>query len=436
MIESVAGWILRHRMFAPECRVGVAVSGGADSVCLLKVLLALAPRWNLRLRVLHLDHGLRGAESHGDAVFVQQLAAEAGLPCDLRAADVAARGGNLEQAARQARREFYLERLRSGVVDRVATGHTRDDQAETVLFRFLRGSGTAGLAGIRALTPDGIARPLLDVARADIRAWLSQRGIPWREDSSNQERRFARNRIRLDLLPALERDWNPALRSALVQVAELAREEEDYWTQEVGRLAGEHLRRLGTALLVNSRVLMRLPAAAARRLIRHAILALRGDLSRLEFQHVEAVLELARKSGGHGRLLLPGVEVWRSFSLIRFSAAGQESPKLPNVVWNEPDSPCTGDLLDADLLPGELCVRCWQPGDAIMPAGSRKELKIKDLFQSHRVPCWERPTWPILTSGGRIVWTRRFGPDARFAAGPHSRRRIVVREATAGEEFA
>jgi tRNA(Ile)-lysidine synthase len=435
LIERVAEWILGQRLFAPGCRVGLAVSGGADSVCLLKVLLEFAPRWDLRLLVLHLDHGLRGEESRADAEFVRRMAAESGLPCDVRAEDVAARGGNLEQAAREARREFYLELLRAGRVDRVATGHTMDDQAETVLFRFLRGSGTAGLAGMRALTPEGIARPLLELRRAEIRDWLSGRGIAWREDSSNGERRFARNRIRLDLLPALERDWNPSLAAALVQLARLARDEEDYWAQEIERLASEHLRVDGPAVLLNARRLVRLPPAVARRLVRRAIEKAKGDLSGMEFHHVERVLDLARKGAGHGRLLLPGVDVWRSFDFVRVSSGDTEAPTMPQVVWNEADDRGQGDCLDADLLIGDLEVRTWRPGDAMMLAGHRKETKIKDLFQRHRVPCWERAAWPILTCGGLVAWTRRFGADARFLAGGTSRKLIAVREIARGEQI-
>jgi tRNA(Ile)-lysidine synthase len=434
LIERVADWIQRHRMFAPGCRVGVAVSGGADSVCLLKVLLELGPRWDLRLRVLHLDHGLRGEESRADAGFVQRVAEQAGLECELRSVDVAARGGNLEQAAREARREFYLERLRAEVVDRVATGHTLDDQAETVLFRLLRGAGTAGLAGMRALGPEGIARPLLELRRAEIRAWLRERGIAWREDSSNSDRRFARNRIRLDLLPSLERDWNPSLKGALVQLATLARDEEDYWAGEIQRLAVEHLKVEPSQVLVSAKSLARMAPSVARRLVRRAIEIAKGDLSRMEFHHIERVLALARKTAGHGRLLLPDLDVRRSFDLIRFRAAGATVRKAPLVIWNEVDAGASRDCLDQDRLPGELTARTWRPGDAMMLAGHRKETKIKDLFQRYRVPCWDRSDWPMVTSGGLVAWTRRFGADQRFAAGPSSRKLLWVREIARGED--
>src|SRR5438105_6744354 len=228
-------------MFQPGHSVGVAVSGGADSVCLLHVLLELAPRWDLRLSVLHLDHGLRGEESRGDALFVRELAGRLGLPVCIREVQVAAAPDNLEQAARKARLAFFQERIASGSVERVALGHTRSDQAETVLFRFLRGSGTAGLAGIRPVTGDGLVRPLIAVDRADVTRFLRERGIPWREDSTNAGPQFARNRIRHQLLPQLAREWNPAIGEMLAHTADWALGEEAYWQNEIDRLAAEHL---------------------------------------------------------------------------------------------------------------------------------------------------------------------------------------------------
>ena len=220
MLNRIIHTIERHRMFEAGQSVGVAVSGGADSVCLLHVLLELAPKWDLHLSVLHLNHQLRGEESRQDAEFVRELAVRLGLPFLLREADVAASSDNLEQAARLARLAFFAEMLASGAVARVALGHTRSDQAETVLFRFLRGSGTAGLAGICPVTSQGIVRPLIEMERTGINQFLRERGIGWREDSSNASLQFARNRIRRQLLPQLAAVWNPAIVQTLAHTAD------------------------------------------------------------------------------------------------------------------------------------------------------------------------------------------------------------------------
>src|SRR5439155_12054186 len=193
------------------------------------------------------------------------------LPATFRAADLAAPAENLEQAARRARLAFFREMIQSGAVDRVATGHTRSDQAETVLFRFLRGSGTAGLAGIRPVADPGIIRPLIEVDRGQIEQFLRERNLAWREDSTNASRRFARNRIRHELLPQLARDWNPAIAETLAHMADWAAEEESHLAAETDRLAVEHLHIGEGAVTIPVEALASLPRAAARRVVRRAI---------------------------------------------------------------------------------------------------------------------------------------------------------------------
>ena len=223
-------------MLAPGARVIVAASGGPDSVCLLHVLRELGIRV---VGIAHVNHQLRGEDSEADQRFVAALACEMALP--FHSTTAACSGGNLEQTARRARREFFHDLIRRGLADRVAVGHTRDDQAETVLFRMLRGSGLAGLAGILPVTAEGLMRPLLRVPRSEIETFLRGRRIPWREDASNREPRFARNRIRYNLLPRLKQDWNPRLAETLAHLADLAYEEERWWATEVARLAQQML---------------------------------------------------------------------------------------------------------------------------------------------------------------------------------------------------
>ncbi|HLI83009.1 MAG TPA: tRNA lysidine(34) synthetase TilS [Bryobacteraceae bacterium] len=337
MLETVAATIARYRMFEPGQKVAVAVSGGADSVCLLHVLRELAPRWNLHLSVLHLNHRLRGAESEEDAAFVRSLAAAFALPFMLRETDLQAAPGNLEEAAREARLAFFREQLTSGAADRVALGHTRSDQAETVLFRFLRGAATAGLSAIRPLTREGIARPLIAITRPEVERFLQERGIPWREDSTNRSPEFARNRIRHHLLPTLARDWNPAIVRALAQTADWAQAEEAYWETEIDRLAALHLQPGIGFVCLKTACLRDLPLAAARRLVRRAMQIVKGDLLAIEFAHVEAVLTLAQSTEGHGRLQAPGLDIMRSFDWLRLSKSA-DVPGLQTRNYNFPIS--------------------------------------------------------------------------------------------------
>jgi tRNA(Ile)-lysidine synthase len=460
LLDRISHTIVRFAMFQPGQRVGVAVSGGADSVCLLHVLVELAPRWDLRLSVLHLDHRLRGAESRQDAAFVRELAGRLELPFTLREADIAGAPENLEEAARNARLAFFREVLASGDAERIALGHTASDQAETVLFRFLRGAGTAGLAGIRPVTGEGIVRPLIDVTRAEVVEYLRRREIPWREDSSNSSRQFARNRIRLDLLPQLEREWNPRIRETLANTADWALEEEAYWEAETGRLAAGRLIERGGAVLMRVDALRDLSLAAARRLVRRAMELAKGDLRSLDFRHIGAVIEMASGREGHGRLQVPGLDIFRSFEWLRFGRPGEggletRNYQLPAPVPGVVRALAAGlDLslelvenqgttgvsdyvyndemagLDWHRVSGPLEVRNWRPGDQYRPFGSAGDQKIKSLFQEARIPLWERRHWPVLTDRwSEIVWSRRFGPAAGLAAGAGSRVILRIRDA-------
>jgi tRNA(Ile)-lysidine synthase len=460
-IKRVAGAIERHGMIGGARRIGVAVSGGADSVCLLHILRELAPRWGLCLTVLHFDHQLRGEESCGDAEFVRELAAAFGLRFVIQQAYLRD-GGNLEERARQARLAFYREQMAGGGVERVALGHTRSDQAETVLFRLLRGAGTTGLAGIRAVTSDGIVRPLIEVERAEVQEYLAAVGASWREDSTNASPRFARNRIRHELLPQLAREWNPEIAAALARTGEQAAADEEYWRQELDRLEAGRLSVEDGAVLLEAGALADLPAAAAGRLVRRAIEWAKGDLRGVDFCHVEEVLRLARSVEGRGRVQAHGLDICRSFNQIRVQAVSGQGPKegyrivapVPGVI----EIPGAGTAISLELVEksetfaddgsvynggmgwvdwarvaGSLTIRSWVPGDGYQPVRSPGVKKLKTLFQLARIPSWERCHWPVLVDGDAIVWSRRFGAAAGYAAGPRTQTILRIRETeTAG----
>ena len=451
-LSRIVEHIRRYDMFRESQRIGVAVSGGADSVCLLHVLVELAPRWNVKIHVLHANHALRGEESRADEAFVRDLAARMQLPC--RVCDApAADAGNLEQSARNARLSFFRSAIAEGEVDCVAAGHTRTDQAETVLFRFLRGAGTAGLAGIRPVTSDGVVRPLLVVDRPEVEEFLRQRGIAWREDSTNASLRFARNRIRHELLPQLARDWNPAIVDTLAHTADWALAEEKYW--EGLSIYAAAIEERDGAVLLRAERLGQMPEAMARRVVRKAFERVKGDLRGIDFAHIAGILALARQEGGSGRFRAPGVEARRSFDWLRLAPPGGprcpfEIPVAAPVLVRVPGSEFALSMeiieglqsvtasdcvynsvmgcLDGDLLSGALTLRNWQPGDHYQPAGSSQEQKLKYLFQKARIPQWERGGWPVLSDRISIVWSRKFGPAVRVAATPESRRVLQIRE--------
>jgi tRNA(Ile)-lysidine synthase len=440
VLERVRKTIIRYNMLPRGSRVAVAVSGGPDSVCLLHVLLELAPAFDVSLSVAHLNHQIRGGESDEDERFVAGLAAHLGLPFYREGADIAAAKDNLEQAGRRARRAFFAE-LKA---DCVALGHTRDDQAETVLFRLLRGSGLRGLAGIYPVT-DGESgrpsciRPLIDITRAEVVEFLRGRGIPWREDSSNLDPRYSRNRIRWSLLPQLASEWNPRIGESLAQLAGLAHDEERWWRSYIDDLSSGILFPRAGGIELRASALATLPPAVGRRLIRHAIAQAKGDLRRVEFSHVERVMELAAQAEGDGCLRLPGLDIRRSFDWIRVALAAPrvDPPLRPLVVpgiYAIPGGACLhleiapqsstskkgATLKAAELslrrLPPVLELRGWKPGDHYRPQGQDRDQKIKEMFQVERVPSWLRASWPIVSSGDTILWARKFGAAAEFAA--------------------
>jgi tRNA(Ile)-lysidine synthase len=450
VLEHVAATISRFTMLAPGARVIVAVSGGPDSVCLLHALRELKIRV---VGVAHVNHKLRGEASEEDERFVAALAREMELEFYSVAAPCS--GGNLEQTARRARREFFHDLIRRGLADRIALGHTLDDQAETVLFRMLRGSGLAGLAGILPVTAEGLIRPLLGVTRGEVETFLRERGIPWREDASNQEPRFARNRIRHELLPRLKQDWNPHITESLSRLADLAYEEERWWGAEIARLADQMLAVSTGAVEVSARELARLPRAVARRLVRHAIRQAKGNLRAVEFSHIEDVLELPEAGG---KADLPGIRAIRSFDWIRLEVPDRIQPELEpgggevtvpgqrlapdgnsmiclDVIRRSQEATACATL-KSDLyfrrIPERLVLRGWRPGDRYCPVGHADDWKLKELFQRQRVPSWRRRFWPILCLGDKILWARDFGP-AREYSDRRSGLRLRVSEMPVGD---
>jgi tRNA(Ile)-lysidine synthase len=444
--NTIAATIERHDMLSRGRRIGVAVSGGADSVFLLHAL----HECGLAAAVLHVNHKLRGADSDADETFVTELARELRLPVHIAARPVPE--GNLEQEARRARYAFFLEAVAAGECDAVATGHTLDDQAETVISRFLRGAGTAGLSGIRPATREGIVRPLLGLHREDIRTSLRERNLPWREDCTNAQTEFLRNRFRHDVMPQLA-TLNPSLPEVLASTADWARAEESWWDTQLDRLEPQIFQIQPEIVLFRTAPFLAQPVAVQRRLLRRAIERVRGSLRSIDFGHVEAIRYLAQSREGSGRIQLPNLDIYRSFDWLRLAPVGYDSrldrdfeapldapgvTKVPGrslVIELELLTPAAVynrqmDVLDWGKCESFLTVRNWRPGDSYTPAGKSGAEKIKTLFQDNRVPLWERRHWPVIVRGNSIVWVRQFGVAGEFAAGPDSTRVLAIRETT------
>jgi tRNA(Ile)-lysidine synthase len=408
----------------------------------------LSAELGFSLRVLHVNHQLRGKESEEDEQFVRELAGSLAVEIDVMQAPVGQAAGNLEQAARDARRSALLSAIGSGSVSQVALGHTLSDQAETVLFRLLRGAGLAGLSGMRCVSDEGLVRPLLFLTREEVRAWASHQQLRWREDSSNADRRFRRNFLRNEVLPQVKASLNPGVETVLARTAITAQTEEDYWEQLVKGVFAEFAQGGQGELLCDVKLLNRLHLAVQRRVIRRAFKIVKGDLRLIDISHVEAVLNICRSYEGHDRVQVPGIDALRVARPAAGTARARhyhlavvpnqeiELPFQAGKIWLrsiEPRSPegqnCANfinvkdrseivnldrEALGGEIALGQLIVRNWKPGDEYRPTGYRGVKKVKELFQEHRVLLWERRHWPVLDLNGEIVWARGFGPAAKF----------------------
>jgi tRNA(Ile)-lysidine synthase len=458
LVERVSQIIPRYSMLEPGDRVGVAVSGGADSVVLLHILKRLIGTLAVHLTVLHVNHGLRGPESDGDERFVRELAGTLGLEFVGTRAEPGP--GNLEQEARRARREFFRKCREQHGLQKVALGHTRSDQAETVLYRFLRGSGMAGLAGMRPVSTEGFIRPLLTTSRAEVRAWALAEGLEWREDSSNADEGFVRNRLRSTVLPALACEFNPNLEGILAGMADVAATEEDYWQAAIEALYRAARLRDKLGLIFQIRDLTCHHRAVQRRLIRRAICELRGDLRSIDLRHVDAVQALCESEHSHQRAVIPGVDAIQSFGFLLLTKPGELSGEPRNYsvevgfdqrlelpfgagtielsVFNSDHENCVNfnkesqfprkEIADLDFealanlgSATRLEVRNWRPGDEILRPGHHNPEKIKSLFQEFQILLWKRRHWPIAVVNGEVFWARGFGAGYRYSAKAETR---------------
>ncbi len=474
-------------MLRPGDRLGVAVSGGADSVALLLLLLELREKLGIGLSVLHFNHKLRGKASDADEKFVAKLAAKHGLPFHTASIDVAkkakAERANLEDAARHARYDYLHSLVESGELTSIAVGHTADDQAETVLAHLLRGTGLAGLGGIHPIVGP-VIRPLLTTRRAELRAYLRSKKQTWREDATNQDTTRLRARIRKKLLPFLEKQFQHAIVEHLATLAELAREDEahlDHAAQSlVFALAKKSIDaiRVPLSALSNFRMeqgtrkkgaqtdleVMSVSPALQKRIVRHAVAGIKPRAGQLGAKHVQAVLEFAQGGRSGSSLELPGgVEVRRERDELVFHAienakfratreknaefeynidfanSAQEVlvPELDCVFrfrvidWppNRAETSNDGAVLDRNRLRLPLVLRNWRPGDRLQPVGHRSAHKLKRLLNEKHVSRWDRNGWPVLTSGIEVVWARGFPVAAKFAANERTRSGVLIVEA-------
>ena len=461
--DLYARWALemrRQELFHAGQRIGVAVSGGPDSVLLLHFMKMLASEWGLTIAAVHFNHHLRGAESDGDEALVRGLAEAMRIEYLRGEADVGRaareRRYNLEAVAREWRYRFFFSLVDQGRLDRVATAHTANDQAETVLMRLLRGTGTRGLGGIypraRRQSRSSVSRP---DARRSGGGKLRRGDLPTASTPRTSTSACSGTRSGRELLPLLAQEYNPEIYSLLNQLADRSRDDEACLERLARDRAQPWRMREGKEERIAIRALLELPAALARRVLRQMLHAVRGSSLGLTHVHVESLRRFAAEAqSGKVQTLPGGVAARKEFSWLVVAPVAGETVKrdysYPVTLPGELVVPELGSTfrfkilargdpgraynldklagLDPQKLAGEVVLRNWRAGDSLCPLGSRGTRKLKELFRERKIPENRRKDWPVMLCAGQIVWVRGFPPAKNAAATNQTERVLIVEE--------
>ncbi|MFB6286036.1 MAG: tRNA lysidine(34) synthetase TilS [Candidatus Bipolaricaulia bacterium] len=436
----------------------VAVSGGVDSMTLLHVLRELADDWNFQLSVAHLDHMMR-PESADDAQFVVDHARSQDLPVFQEAVNVPAHidreGGSPEAGAREVRYGFLRQAARDAGASTIALGHTLDDRVETLLINLLRGSGIGGLAGMpprRSECDLHYVRPLIDVSRREIEAYAKSQHVPYREDPSNRDTRYERNRIRQQLMPLLE-TFNPSVRHALARASEALTEVSDYLNGEADKLLQRaYIDSDDTGCAWDAQTLGRAHRALQLQALRQAIRRVKTDLDAITTEHLEAVSGLLREARSGRTVALPDALTarYQADRLIVEHAAPTDEPsspievplsqdgmtEVPQLGWRfavdtmHGSHPHSSDQLearlDADTMDGPLAMRNRRAGDRIRPLGLGGTKKLQDIFVDAKTPRHHRDQVPLICDQQGILWVTGHCIDERGRVTQATRRTVRI----------
>ena len=439
--DKIRATIERYGMIANGDKVIVAVSGGPDSVCLLDILNRLAQDLELSLIAAHYDHGLRKDEDEYETRLVRDITASMGMPFETEKAPAMLKDRpSLEKNARDFRYAFLQNILGNHGAQKIALGHTLNDQAETVIMRLLRGSGPSGLAGIPPVRDNIIIRPLIEITRDEIAEYLKARGLPFVIDSSNSNKKYLRNRIRLELMPVLLQ-YQPRLFEHLGTFSNIIRDEDAFMESlALGWIASEVIKDINGKISIAVSSIKNLPAPLKNRVIRNLLKQVDGNIYPMEYDHIVSVSNLLDNAQPQCSVDLPnGILVRKTYENLIFSVKGdkekteysyflkgpgtyhldvagqtlmlEEIDSLPDMLGAE--DPSTA-YLDADKVRFPLTARNFMPGDRFVPLGMKGHKKVKNFFIDLKVTSEKRALTPILTSGDKVVWVCGYRVDERF----------------------
>ena len=453
-LQRTHRFILRHDMIRSGETVVIGFSGGVDSLALLVALYELRHPLDCQLHIAHLDHQLR-QDSATDVEFVKQLANRLKLPYTINRIDIPSlmkkRRQSIEAVARDERYRFF-ESLSDRIgATKVALGHQRGDQAETVLMNLLRGAALTGLKGILPIRNGKFIRPLLDFSRREIEEFVAEQNVPHREDSTNQDRNFLRNRIRLELLPHLERDYNRNIRDTLARNAELIRAESEYLEDAARKAFSACLAEPMTrdAIVLDRSMFLRQHPAMRRRILRLAIGHIQGNMTEVSFNHSESMLQLSGSQAPNRKLNLPNnLEFLRSYNHLIIQRAAEEIGEFEYAVAvpGATDIPALNASMDATIVEASSdaisClptgksqamfdldqihtppkIRSRRAGDRFQPFGMDGTKKVKDFLIDVKAPQRLRWRTPILVTEDEILWVVGYRTSEKCKVSDKTRR--------------
>jgi tRNA(Ile)-lysidine synthase len=454
MIKKIIASINKYRMLNIGDTVVVAVSGGPDSVALLKFLADISARYKLKLIVAHFNHALRGEESDQDERFVSELASKLGLTCETGRADVAVdrslKKAAIEDSARKERYKFLAEVAGKHAALKIALGHNLQDQSETIIMNLLRGSGTEGLRGILPVREEMFIRPLLGITRKEILDYLKTQRLEFRTDSSNLSIAFQRNRVRHQLIPELKKKYNPRLEEQLGRLGEIVRLEDEL----INSLVFEILDKWGVALNgketeISIEKLTSLQEALQRRIFKIILESFSPQRNGIEYHHIRSVIKLCRYGSPHGSLNLPfGIKIKRTYSKVHIcnkkelSGVGLFSYFLEipgEIAVSEAGIIMKSRFVDAglvdfsnqktayldyDTMVCPLQVRNFRHGDRIEPLGLNGSQKIKKIFIDQKIDMDKRMIIPMVADSLSVLWI----PGIKFSERvkvSHTTKRVI-----------
>jgi tRNA(Ile)-lysidine synthase len=463
MLEKITAIVNKYNMINMADTVIVGVSGGADSIALLHILRRMAVEFSFNLAAAHLNHMLRGDDAEKDEEHVKIICRDWGVPCYTKKTDVRTLADKLriseEEAGRKARYEFFRELMKDIKADKLALAHHKDDRVETILHNIIRGTGTQGLKGINYVRDGFVIRPLLDISKEEILHYCGEQKIVYREDLSNSDFSYTRNRLRHGLIPFLQDKFNPNIVETILRMSDVIGEEDEFLTQYCNELLSDMFHFDKDKARVALDRFNPLHLAVKRRLLRIVFHGFMGEFSCIELVHIDSIINMLHNAKQGAAFKLPGkIRVQNVCGYAIISTDSKEPAIKPfeyilnlpgSVIIHEANVKISAEFkekvqipsgknpihIDADNLIGSLVIRSRRIGDRFKPLGMSSEKKLKEFFIDWKVPREERDLIPLITDNRNIIWVAGYQISEDYKVTDRTTRVIEFKLVPASYEY-